>query len=303
MRLDPPMSRWAQIGTNPCDRPPCRMANQLSALTSSDIEAAYPSAGHGPHPLKKAVADYAGINAVDSSLTQPGGNKSHFARERTLMAGFDDRRRLCWPPALGDTPTRGTADDDATFARLALLTAGGGGPNSAQHARWKRTPDPGKQYDAVPIVPYHTGWPTAAFRQSDGAAASGWRLAGARTRAQLTVDRMRSQVVRHVVEQVQRCSGCISEHTTRRPVSSWRLARPGYAAAIAAIGLSGESARHTSRAWRSGDSIGPWLVPSGGRDPCVDSDGPGPVSRSSRRPSPAVTHRRGCNRSWTRSTA
>ncbi|COV92358.1 Uncharacterised protein [Mycobacterium tuberculosis] len=38
-------------------------------------------------------------------------------------------------------------------------------------------------------------------------------------RAQLTVDRMRldlGQVVRHVVEQVQRCSGCISEHTTRR---------------------------------------------------------------------------------------
>lgn len=56
--------------------------------------------------------------AVDSSFDTAQGNKaSHFAREATLMAGFDDLvdvfvgLRLF----LGDTPTRGTADDDATF--------------------------------------------------------------------------------------------------------------------------------------------------------------------------------------------
>lgn len=49
--------------------------------------------------------------AVDSSFDTAQGNKaSHFAREATLMAGFDDLvdvfvgLRLF----LGDTPTRGT---------------------------------------------------------------------------------------------------------------------------------------------------------------------------------------------------
>lgn len=66
------------------------------------------------------------------------------------MAGFDDLvdvfvgLRLF----LGDTPTRGTADDDATFCeagayRFTAGVAGGlvtGSVPAQHHARWKRTP-------------------------------------------------------------------------------------------------------------------------------------------------------------------
>lgn len=113
--------------------------------------------------------------AVDSSFDTAQGNKaSHFAREATLMAGFDDLvdvfvgLRLF----LGDTPTRGTADDDATFCEAGAyrFTAGVAGglvtaqypPSTMRGGKERRVAgDPGKHI--VPIVPgISTGWPTAA---------------------------------------------------------------------------------------------------------------------------------------------
>ncbi len=115
--------------------------------------------------------------AVDSSFDTAQGNKaSHFAREATLMAGFDDLvdvfvgLRLF----LGDTPTRGTADDDATFCEAGAycFTAGVAGglvtaqypPSTMRGGKEAGLPvTPASTYDAVPIVPgISTGWPTAA---------------------------------------------------------------------------------------------------------------------------------------------